>query len=153
MFYPNKVFTQIKDLIEKAAAIKIFEYSPLGKELKKYTSAADKQYQGLNKFFKPYEEEEPVVIKKGEPVTIQKESTITGESKLLYDSKHSFSNCKNVTKYYDLSFITKDEQLPLFYHGLTEFRNLVPRAVKTKIKKKRVYKNVPNLYNTLLTIY
>ena len=52
MFYPNKVFTQIKDLIEKAAAIKIFEYSPLGKELKKYTSTAEKQYQGLNNFFK-----------------------------------------------------------------------------------------------------
>ena len=32
------------DLLEKAAAIKRFEYSPLGKPLKNQTSVAEKQY-------------------------------------------------------------------------------------------------------------
>ena len=35
-----------KDLLEKAAALKIFEYSSLGSELKKETSVAEKQYDG-----------------------------------------------------------------------------------------------------------
>ena len=40
-----------------------------------------------------------------------------------------------------------------FYHRLNEFRNFAPRTEKTKIKKKIVYNNAVNLYNTLLTIY
>ena len=36
-----------KDLLEKAATIKSFEYSPLGKELIKQTSFAEKQYQSF----------------------------------------------------------------------------------------------------------
>ena len=51
-------------MLEKAVALKRFEYSPLGNELKKPTSVAEKQYQGLNKFFKPDKKEEPVTIKK-----------------------------------------------------------------------------------------
>ena len=38
-------------LKEKAAAIKIFEYSPLDKELKKQTSVAEKQCQKLDDTF------------------------------------------------------------------------------------------------------
>ena len=53
-----------KDLLEKAAAIKRFEYSPLSNELKAQTSPAEKQYQVLNKIFKLDEKEEPVTIKK-----------------------------------------------------------------------------------------
>ena len=37
-----------KVLLEKAAALKRFEYSPLGKELKEETSAAEKQYHKSN---------------------------------------------------------------------------------------------------------
>ena len=36
-------------MLEKAAAIKRFEYSPLVSEFKKQTSAAQKQYQKLDK--------------------------------------------------------------------------------------------------------
>ena len=36
---------------EKAATIKTFEYSLLGKELKAQTDLAEKQYQGLDKAF------------------------------------------------------------------------------------------------------
>ena len=51
-------------MLEKATTMKRFEYSPLGKELKSQTSAIEKQYQVLNKIFKPDRKEEPVTIKK-----------------------------------------------------------------------------------------
>ena len=56
---------QKKNLSEKAAAIKKFEYSLLGSELKKLTSGAEKQYQRLNKIslFKSDKKEELVTIK------------------------------------------------------------------------------------------
>ena len=41
-----------KDLLEKAAGIKRFEYSPLGSECKKQTSVAEKQYEGSNSFLR-----------------------------------------------------------------------------------------------------
>ena len=57
-----------KDLQEKAAALKRFEYSPLGKELKSQTSVVEKHDQKLNMTFMTFEsddkEEEPVPIKK-----------------------------------------------------------------------------------------
>ena len=40
-----------KDLLEKAVAIKRFEYWLLGKELKKQTSVSEKQYQKFNNAF------------------------------------------------------------------------------------------------------
>ena len=40
-----------KGLLEKAAAIKEFEYSPLGGELKNQNDIAKKQYQGLDKVY------------------------------------------------------------------------------------------------------
>ena len=59
-------------MLEKAATIKRLEYFLLDKELKAQTSAVEKQYQVVNKIFKPGEKEEPVTIKKEEPVTIKK---------------------------------------------------------------------------------
>ena len=38
-----------KQLLEKAAKMKRFEYSPLGSEMKKQTSISKDQYQGLDK--------------------------------------------------------------------------------------------------------
>ena len=69
----------------------------------------------------------------------------------MYDSKYSFSDCKNVRKYSDLSLESK--YYIIFHHRLNEFRSLVPRTEKTKIRKKNVYENVTKLYNTLLVIY
>ena len=40
-----------KELFEKIASIKIFEYSPLGSELKKETDIAKKQYRRLDKVY------------------------------------------------------------------------------------------------------
>ena len=80
-----------KDLLERAAALKRFQYSPLGKELKKQTSVAEKQYQNFDKIFKSDETEQPVTIKK----------EITDESSLFYNNKYSFIEFKNVGKYKD----------------------------------------------------
>ena len=42
-------------------------------------------------------------MKKKNPATIKKENLeITNEPNLLYDSKYSFSECKNFIKFYDL---------------------------------------------------
>ena len=41
-----------KDILEKAAKTKKFEYLLLGKELKAQTDIAEKQYQTLTKFMK-----------------------------------------------------------------------------------------------------
>ena len=43
------MFYRKKDLLEKAATIKRFEYLPLGSELKLQTSIAEKQYKRLDK--------------------------------------------------------------------------------------------------------
>ena len=58
-----------KDLLGKAAALKRFEYSLLGKELKKETSVAEKHFQIFDKIFNYDEREEPVKIKKEGPLT------------------------------------------------------------------------------------
>ena len=46
-----------KDLLEKAAAINRFEYSPLGKELKRQASVAEKQYQKFDSAFESNKKE------------------------------------------------------------------------------------------------
>ena len=112
--------------------MKRFEYSPLGKELKKQTSVAEKQHQIFDKIFNHDEKREPVKQLKKE------ESLKTDESSLVYDSKYSFSEYKNVGKYFSPYFRKKFDSLLPFYHRLNEFRNFVPRTEKKKIRKKIV---------------
>ena len=50
-FLTGKSILSERDLLEKAAALKSFEYSPLGKELKKQTSVAEKYCQSFAKVF------------------------------------------------------------------------------------------------------
>ena len=50
-FLTGKGVLSEKDLLEKAATIKRFKYSPLSKEFKKQTGVPEKHYQGLNKVF------------------------------------------------------------------------------------------------------
>ena len=69
--------------------------------IKVQTSVAEKQYQELNKS----DEEEPVVVKIEEPVTIKKEKLeITSGPKIVYNNKHTFSKYKNFRKYLNCSF-------------------------------------------------
>ena len=115
-FLTGKDVLREKELLEKAVAIKRFEYSLLGSELKKQASFTEQKYQGLNKLFKyDKKEKEPVSIKKETPAIIS-------ASKLMYGSKYSFGDYKNVRKYSDLSFTTKYHKLLSFYHRFNEFR-------------------------------
>ena len=68
-----------KDLLEKAAALKRFEYFPLGNELKAQTDIAEKQYQKLDNTDE-FDE------------TINEKSILNNYSKsdLIYDTNHSF---------------------------------------------------------------
>ena len=95
-----------KYLLEKAAAIKKYEYSLLGSELEKQTSVAEKQYQGLNNLFKSDEKEQLVTIKKEKPA-------INYESKPMYDNKYKFSYFSNIRKYQAFSFTSKWNKLLL----------------------------------------
>ena len=127
----DKDVFQQKDLLQKAAAIKRFEYPPLGSELKKRTSVAEKQCQGLNKLFTSSEKEESVSIKKEKPA-------INYESKPMYDNKYDFGDFSNIKKYYVVSYTSKYNKLLSFYHWLNKFR-------KTKIKKTE-YKKILQIY-------
>lgn len=70
-------------MLEKATRMKGFEYSLLGKELKKQTSGAEKQYQSVVNDFNHNEREEPVNNKKGRPLQ-------TDQLNILYNNKQSF---------------------------------------------------------------
>ena len=63
-FLNSKDVLPEKGLLEKVAALKRFEYSLLGKDLKTQTSVAEKRYQRLNKLLNHDEKEELVTIKK-----------------------------------------------------------------------------------------
>ena len=79
-FSTSKDVLPEKDLLEKAAALKRFEYSPLGKELKAQTDIAKKQYQKLDdtcEFDKIIKKEKPTLVK-------------YSKSDLIYDSNHCF---------------------------------------------------------------
>ena len=67
-------------MLEKAATLKRFEYSPLGKELKAQTHFAKKPYQKLNDTF-GFDK----IIKKEKPA-LQSYS----KSNLIYSSKNTF---------------------------------------------------------------
>ena len=73
-------------MLEKAATMKRFEYSPLGKELKAQTEIAMKQYQILDNIF-------------GFDKTINKEEPTFNnynKSNLIYNSKYSFYKIKTI---------------------------------------------------------
>ena len=63
-FLNSKDVLPEKGLLEKVIALKRFEYSLLGKDLKTQTSVAEKRYQRLNKLLNHDEKEELVTIKK-----------------------------------------------------------------------------------------
>ena len=72
-FLTSEDVLQEKDMLEKAATIKRFEYSPLCVESKKQTDIAEKEYQILDKFFSCNKENKNV---------IKSSCLITGKEKL-----------------------------------------------------------------------
>ena len=59
-----------KDMLGKSAALKRFEYSPLGKEFKAQTGAAEKQYQKLDKVFESNKKEEKFLKNRAKSVLV-----------------------------------------------------------------------------------
>ena len=88
-FLTIKNFLPGKELLEKVATTKLFEFFSLDQELKVQSSFAENHYQGMNKLFNPKIKE--------------KKTEIMTESKIVYENEYSFSDYKNVRKYSDLS--------------------------------------------------
>ena len=137
-FLTSKDVLPEKDLLEKAAIIKRFEYSPLGKELKKQTSIAEKRHQKLHNNY------EFLRIKKEKP-TIKKYN----RSNIIYSSKFSFHEY-NTTNFNSISLKLKFKVLPSFYN---EFYRLVTKKESTKEKKQIVFDNAPQMYNEYRKTY
>ena len=90
-FWLAKIFYHKKDFLEKSAAIKIFQYSPLGKELKKQTSVVEKQYQKFNNAFESNKNEEDKTKNKR---TLAKPNLVCNNCFLFY----KYSNTKEFAK-------------------------------------------------------
>ena len=134
MFYRKK-------MLEKAAAIKRFEYLPLGKELNAQADMAKKQYQKLDDTY-----ELDKVIKKEKP-TLQNYS----KSDPTYDISYSFFKYYRDTKNSDnLSLKSKYSFLVKPFSDLNQQRE---STNKTKNKKTNVYDKASDLCNYLLEIY
>ena len=129
-----------KYLLEKAATIKIFEYSPLGEELKKETNIAEKQYQKLDNIY-----EFDIIIKN---ITIKNYN----RSSLIYNSKFIFYEYYN-NNLNSLSLTSKFRFFTSFYNELNRFYRLIPQKESTKQKKTTVYDNGSEMYNEYLETY
>ena len=119
----GKYVLQEKDLFEKAAKLKRFEYSRLGKGLKAQTDIEKKQYHEL------YSKK---INKKSTP----KENN---KSDLIYDTKHSFYKYYRSSEDYDKSS-PKSKALVLhdFLNGVYKFSDLIPQNNNTTKRNKGV---------------
>ena len=105
------MFNQKKDLLEKAATLKRFEYSLIRKELKSQTDIEQKQYQRLDNTY-----EFDKLIKKEQP-TLGKCS----KSNVIYNSNYNFYKYYCDSKKIDnLSLNSKHLFLVNFLDGLNK---------------------------------
>ena len=132
-----------KALLEKAAAMKRFEYLLLDKELKSKMDIAKKQYQTLHKM---YEIDEAINKK----VTLKKYST----SDLVYEGNYSFyKNYRDTKKLDKLSLKSKHLFLVTFIYDLDKFTELKTQKERTQKKKINVYNKATELYSDFPSIY
>ena len=82
-----------KDLLRKDAAIERFEYFPLGQELKKRTSIAEKQYQKFDTAFEFNKKEE-----------VEKSQS---KSKLVFNDYFTFHKNHNTNEFVRCSLDSK----------------------------------------------
>ena len=92
------MFYQKKDMLEKTAAIKKFEYSPLDSYLKKKLTLQKNNIKYFNK-----REGDKTINKDDQKPTLKKYK----KSDLIYDSKHSFHKYNNIKEFNILSFESK----------------------------------------------
>ena len=121
-------FIPEKNLPEKAAAIKRFEYSSLGKELEAQTDIAKKQYQGLDKAFISNKDNKNV------NESFFKKEKKKYKSNLIYN-KLSFYSYNDDKKFDSLSFKSKYFYLLRFYNDLQKLVKMKP-VKPDKIKGK-----------------
>ena len=135
-FLSDKDLLPEKDLPEKAAATKRFEYSLLDKELKAQTDISKKQYQKLENDYK---------------------LSIIGKyskSNLIYDANYSFYKYYCDTKKFDsLSFRSKYSFLSKFLDDINKFSDVKPRTENIKKKKTKVFHTASELRNKFLNKY
>ena len=132
-----------KALLEKAAAMKRFEYLLLDKELKSKMDIAKKQYQTLHKM---YEIDEAINKK----VTLKNYST----SDLVYEGNYSFyKNYRDTKKLDKLSLKSKHLFLVTFIYNLDKFTKLKTQKERTQKKKINVYNKATELYSDFPSIY
>ena len=127
-FLTGKDVLPEKDLLEKAAGLKRFEYSPLDKELRAQTDIAKKTVSKIRNTFEFNE-----IIKKEKP-TLENYSI----SDLIYDSKHRFYKYScDKEKFTKLSLELKHSILVEFLHDLEKLNNLNPKEESTKKDKNK----------------
>ena len=132
-----------KALLEKAVAMKRFEYLLLDKELKSKMDIAKKQYQTLHKM---YEIDEAINKK----VTLKNYST----SDLVYEGNYSFyKNYRDTKKLDKLSLKSKHLFLVTFIYDLDKFTKLKTQKERTQKKKINVYNKATELYSDFPSIY
>ena len=124
------------DVLEKAATMKIFKYSPLGKELKAQTDIANKQHQKLGHTYK-FDK----IIKKEKP-TFKKYNN----SNLIYN-RISFYSYSNNKEFDSLSQKSKYSYLLSFYDDFQKFIKMKPIKLDKIKEKLRVYNTVSELCN------
>ena len=119
-----------KELLEKAATLKRFEYSLLGKELKVQTDIAKKQYQGFDKAFISNKDNKNV-----NESLIKKEKEKYNSSKLIYN-RLSFYMQSDDNNFDSLSFKSKYSYLSYFYNDLKKLIEMKPTKLG-KLKEKK----------------
>ena len=106
-----------KGLLEESAAVKIFEYSWLGRELKMQTDLSKRQHEGLDKVH-GFDKVNDEAKKK---TTIKKYN----ESDLNYNNKLSFYKYY-INAFKSFSLMKKYKKLVRFCQDLNEFNRLKP---------------------------
>ena len=141
-----------RELLEKAATMKRFEYSPLGKELKAQTDIAKKQYQGLDKAF--------ISNKNIKIVNEWLIKNIKNISEIFIYSRLSLYSYSDDKKFDRLPFKSKYSYLLIFYDELQNLFKMKPLnlgQIKEKVKNyntaselcNKRFENYCNEYNEL----
>ena len=107
-FLTDKDVLPEKDLLEKAATLKRYKYSPLGSELKKQTSVAERQHQRLDNVFESNKKEEDKT----------KNKRNRAKSNLVYNNYFTFYKYQNINEFTKRSFNSKLNDLINFKNKL-----------------------------------
>ena len=116
-----------KGLLENAATIKRFEYSPLGSELKKQNDIAKTRYQGLNKVY----QFDGTINKDDKKPRLKKYN----KSGLIYDANHSFYKYQDINNFVCYSLESNSTFLASFSKDFDKLSK-VRRQKEKKVKKK-----------------